>query len=75
MPDKKLKKHTVGYIRDSQKGVMLNVSGLKKALDGLETYKDNEGVERFRFGFFKQDMKDFLDGKVEYVKIVQLQDE
>ena len=70
-----MKKQLVAYIRKSKSGKMLNATGKKSDLDAIQFYKDKDGVERFRFGLFEQDMQEFLAGKVEYVRVIQLQDE
>ena len=70
-----MKKHTIGYIRKSKTGSMLNLTGKKSDLDAIQTFESKDGTVRFRFGLFPQDLEDLLSGKSEYARVVQLQDE
>jgi len=70
-----MKKHTIGYIRESKSGKVLNLEGKFEAIEGLQTYEGKDETKRFRISFFKEDVENFLKGKVEYIKCVQFQDE
>ena len=70
-----MKKQLVGYIRKSKSGKMWNLTGKKDDLDKIETFDSNDGTVKFRIGLFEQDIKEFLAGKTEYVRVIQLQDE
>lgn len=70
-----MQKQLVGYIRKSKSGKMWNLTGKKEDLDKLETFDSNDGTTRFRVGLFEDDVKDFLDGKTEYIRVIQLQDD